>query len=135
MNLQGVNQFLAELESHCPQRAIATFLGSDGQPFAIDLTRKGTQIIYGSQPQMKELLIAKLLHHTHPVASLILRSFLPELDELTQLPIKEIRGYVLKRLGSQLEFEKLSPEQMFACQNTDAETGEPLPLEQSVRYC
>lgn len=135
MNLVSVNQFLKELESHCPKNAILTFLGSDGESFVVDLQRDGDQVSYGYQWGIKELLISKLLSRTEPVASVILRSFLPEIDELTHLPIKELRGYVLKRQGSELEYEKLSPELMFACQNTDAETGNPLPLETSVRYC
>jgi hypothetical protein len=135
MNLASVTQFLEEIESHCPKNAILTFLGSDGESFVVDLQREGDQINYGYQWGIKELLISKLLSRTEPVASVILRSFLPEIDELTQLPIKELRGYVLKRQGSELEYEKLSPELMFACQNTDAETGNPLPLETSVRYC
>ncbi len=135
MNRRSVNQFLEEIESHCPQNAIVTFLGSDGESFVVDIKREGDQVNYGYQWGIKELLISKLLSKTEPVASLILRSFLPEIDELTHLPIKELRGYVLKRHGSELEYEKLSPELMFACQNTDAETGSPLPLETSVRYC
>lgn len=135
MNLASVNQFLEEIESHCPNNAILTFLGSDGESFVLDLKREGDQVNYGYQWGIKELLISKLLSKTEPVASVILRSFLSEIDELTHLPIKELRGYVLKRHGSELEYEKLSPELMFACQNTDAETGNPLPLETSVRYC
>jgi hypothetical protein len=84
---------------------------------------------------MKELFVAKLLVGCQPSGSLILRSFTSEIDEFTQLPIKELRGYILKVTVMSLEFEKLSPNAMFACHNTDAETGEPLPLEQSVRYC
>ncbi len=54
---------------------------------------------------------------------------------MTQLPIKELRGYLLTATGDRLKLETISPETMFACQNTDAQTGEPLALEQSVRYC
>lgn len=135
MKLQGLNQLLAELELHCYQRAIVTFLGSDGQPLAIDLDRQGTQVTYGSEPYTKELLVRQIQSQCDPVASIILRSFTAEIDPIAGLPIKELRGYTLKRQGNQLEFEKLSPEKMFACQNTDAQSGEPLPLEQSVRYC
>lgn len=40
MNLGSVNQFLEERESHCPQNAILTFLGSDGESFGVDLKRE-----------------------------------------------------------------------------------------------
>lgn len=131
----GIKEFLAELESHCNSTAIATFLNSDRQPFVIDLQRQGNKVIYGYQKGHKELFLNKLIWGTKPHASLILRSFTSEIDEITNLPIKELRGYVLKQEDEQLEFEKITPTMMFACHNTDAETGEPLPLEQSVRYC
>jgi hypothetical protein len=135
MQLPGVSLFLQELESHCNSRAIATFLDSDGDPLVINLKRQGYKVTYGKHWGLKELFIAKLLVSCNPSGSLILRSFTPEIDEFSQLPIKELRGYVLKGNGDDLEFEKLSPNAMFACHNTDAETGEPLALEQAVRYC
>lgn len=135
MKLHGLNELLAELESHCPKRAIVTFLGSDGYPLTIDLDRQGDQVTYGYEAHTKELFLRQLETQCDRVASLILRSFTDVIDPIAQLPIKELRGYVLKRQGNRLEFEKLSPERMFACQNTDSQTGEPLPLEQSVRYC
>lgn len=135
MNIPGVRSFLQELESHCFSIAIVTFLDSDGKPMRINLERQGEQIFYGEFWGNKELFIAKLLAGCKPSASLILRSFTLETDELTQLPVKELRGYILKSDGNDLEFEKISPNAMFACHNTNASTGEPLPLEQSVRYC
>lgn len=135
MSVPGVTSFLQELESHCFSWAIATFLDSDGHPLAINLKRQGQQVTYGDSWGVKELFMAKLVVGCKPSGSLILRSFTSEVDEFTQRPIKELRGYILKGDGDDLEFEKLSPNSMFACHNTDAETGEPLPLEQSVRYC
>ncbi|WP_017721788.1 hypothetical protein [Kamptonema formosum] len=135
MKIQGVKEFLEELESHCHSKAIATFAGSDGDGFVIDMERKGHQVRYGYEPGVRELFATKLGSRCEPGGSLVLRSFTSETDPLTKLPVKELRGYILQREGNRLEFQKLSPEMMFACQNTDAETGEPLPLEQSVRYC
>ncbi|MGK7874331.1 MAG: hypothetical protein AB4426_13775 [Xenococcaceae cyanobacterium] len=135
MSKQSLMAFLQELESHCSSSAIATFLDSDGKSFVIDLNRNGNRVSYGYEKDTKQQLIDKLLRGTQPYGALILRSFTSEIDELTQLPIKELRGYTLKNQGDNLEFEKLPPNIVFACQNTDAETGEPLPLEQSVRYC
>ena len=135
MSENSLVAFLAELESHCSSTAIATFLDSEGEVFVIDLHRHGNSISYGYSVGHKEIFINRLLWHCNPQASLILRSFTAEIDDFTKLPIKELRGYVLKNTNNTLEFEKLSPTTMFACHNTDAETGEPLPLEQSVRYC
>jgi hypothetical protein len=135
METPGVLAFLQELESHCCSKAIATFLDSDGEPLVINIIRQGDKVVYGDYWGMKELFIAKLLVSCQPSGSLILRSFTSEIDEFTQLPIKELRGYIITGDGNSLDFEKLSPNAMFACHNTDAETGEPLPLEQAVRYC
>ena len=135
MEPQGVLSFLQELESHCFSRAIVTFLDNDGEPLVLELERQGPQVIYGAYWGIKKLFVAKLLEGCNPSGSLVLRSFTAEIDEFTQLPIKELRGYVLQGDGDDLEFEKVSPQSMFACHNTDAKTGEPLPLEQAVRYC
>lgn len=135
MLVPGVSLFLQELESHCHSKAIVTFLDSDGEPMVITLKRLGDEVTYGDYWGVKELFVSKLLVGCHPSGSLILRSFTDQMDELTQLPIKELRGYILQGRGDDLEFEKISPTTMFACHNTDAATGEPLPLEQSVRYC
>ncbi|MBE9229847.1 hypothetical protein IQ264_31070 [Phormidium sp. LEGE 05292] len=131
----GLDQFFQELESHCPEKAIATFLDSEGECFVVDLTREVDKVKYGYDRHTKALFSKKITQGCHPYGSLILRSFTAEIDRLTHLPYKELRGYILKAFNDRLEFEKLSPEMLFACQNTDAETGEPLPLEQSVRYC
>lgn len=135
MQSPGVRLFLQELESHCYSLTIATLLDASGESLAIQLKRQGQQVRYGETRVTKELFIAKLSRSCNPSGSLVLRSFTAEIDELTQLPIKELRGYILIDRGNDLEFEKLTASVMFACQNTDAETGEPLPLEQSVRYC
>ncbi|NES84319.1 MAG: hypothetical protein F6K10_24530 [Moorea sp. SIO2B7] len=132
---QGLKEFLDELESHCSGAAIATFLDSDGQSFAIDLNREGNRVTYGYERNAKNLFMAKLIEGCVPHGSMVLRSFISEIDQLTQLPIKELRGYFLTNENNTLEFEKIPPNTMFACQNTDAFTGEPLSLEQSVRYC
>lgn len=131
----GVRRFLEEIESHCQDRAIATFLNSEGEAIIYELRRNGNNITYGQYSRNRDHLIVELVEGSDPVASMVLRCFTPEIDTLTKLPIKELRGYVLRGNGYDIEFEKLPPETMFACQNTDAQTGEPLPLEQSVKYC
>jgi hypothetical protein len=135
MSVAQIQEFLAELESHCYSTAIATFANSCEQHFAIDLHRSGNLVNYGYQIGSKELFITKLFKGCLPRGSLVLRSFTDEIDPLTNLPIKELRGYVLDYNNQIFKFEKISPSMMFACQNTDAKTNEPLPLEQSVKYC
>lgn len=131
----SVSSLLLELESHCQSTAIATFLNSDGEVFVVDLNREQQQVNYGYQPHIKQQFIIRLLKGVKTNASIILRSFTNETDEYTKLPIKELRGYLLQRQGDRIEYNKLSPQMMFACHNTDANTGQPRSLEQSVRYC
>lgn len=131
----SLSSLLQELESHCESSAIATFLDSDGEVFVVDLTRENDSIHYGYQEGVKELFMLKLLKGVKNQASIILRSFTDEIDQYTNLPIKELRGYILRKNGDRIEFNKISAKMMFACHNTDAQTGEPRPLEQSVRYC
>jgi len=131
----SLSLFLFELESHCYSTAIITFVDSEGEVLIIDLTRKYHQVRYGYQVDVKKQFMLRLANGVKTNASLILRSFTDEIDQYTNLPIKELRGYVLQRYGYSLEFQKLSPSMMFACHNTDAQTGKPMSLEQSVRYC
>ncbi|WP_204104663.1 MULTISPECIES: hypothetical protein [Spirulina sp. CCY15215] len=135
MKTPGLQNLLNCIEEHCLSSAIATFLDSNGIPFVIDLKRQGDRVQYGYQIGMREIFMAKILNGCNPSASLVLRSFTSEIDEITELPIKELRGYILMRSKNDISFEKIPAHTMFACQNTDAKTGEPLPLEQSVRYC
>jgi hypothetical protein len=127
----SLSPLFRELESHCNSTAIVTFLDSEGEVFVVDLTRKRNRVDYGYQRGVKELFMIRLLKGVTTQGSIIVRSFTDEIDEYT----KELRGYLLRREGDHLKFDKLSANMMFACHNTDAETGEPRSLEQSVRYC
>ncbi|BAQ63310.1 hypothetical protein [Geminocystis sp. NIES-3709] len=131
----SLSSLLLELESHCNSTAIVTFLDSDGEVFVVDLIRKNNQVNYGYQKGIKEKFMLRLMRGVQTQASIILRSFTDEIDQYTNLPIKELRGYILRKNSDRIEFNKISPKMMFACHNTDAQTGEPRPLEQSVRYC
>jgi hypothetical protein len=101
----------------------------------VDLERKKQKVIYGYQKGVKELFILRLSEGIRSQGSIILRSFTDEIDEYTNLPIKELRGYILQKEDDRINFTKISAKMMFACHNTDAQTGEPRSLEQSVRYC
>jgi hypothetical protein len=133
--IESVIAFINEIESHCYSQAIATFLPSNDQPFVIDLVRKGQKVKYGYKSGMREKFIKKLISECQPIGTLVLRSFTAEIDEMTKLPIKELRGYIIDSDGENWQYQKISSTEMFAAQNTDYRTGEPLPLEQSVRYC
>ena len=105
MTPQGLNKFLALLESHCHSSGLR-FLGSDWQSLAIEVDRQRTQVTYGYEAHTKELFLRQLQTQSDPVASIVLRSFTDVIDPISQLPIKELRGYVLKRQGDRLEEKK-----------------------------
>lgn len=131
----SLSPLFLELESYCNSTAILTFLDSEGEVFVVDLTRKHNRVNYGYQKGIKELFILRLVQGVTSQGSIILRSFTDEIDQYTNLPMKELRGYLLKLEGDRIEFDKLSPNMIFACHNTDAEIGQPRFLEQSVGYC
>ena len=135
MIMESIIAFINEIESHCDHQAIATFLPNNQQPFVINLVRQGDRVKYGHKRNMREKFIKKLISECQPIGTLVLRSVTTEIDELTHLPIKELRGYIMQSDGQNWQYQKISPTEMFAAQNTDYRTGEPLPLEQSVRYC
>lgn len=131
-----VDPFLRELELYCYTSAIATLSGEDEAPFVIDLKRRPDGVDYGYTPYHKELFKNQLARMAKQGAALILRSFLrDERDPETGHPIKELRGYSLRLNGRRLEWNQISAEEMFLCQNTDAGTGEMLLPERGVRYC
>ena len=50
------------------------------------------------------------------------------------IPYKQIRMYVVQRSSGGYLIEKLSPETAFSCMNTDANTGEFLPMDRTLIY-
>jgi hypothetical protein len=102
--IESVIAFINEIESHCYSQAIATFLPSNDQPFVIDLVRKGQKVKYGYRSGMREKFIKKLISECQPIGTLVLRSFTAEIDEITKLPIKELRGYIIDSDGQNWQY-------------------------------
>jgi hypothetical protein len=65
----------------------------------------------------------------------VLRSFTRRYDRRTGLPVKQVRGFLLKRSGGGLKLERVPLEELIWANTTDPETGERLPPEPSVEYC
>jgi hypothetical protein len=132
--IMTVEQFLRELESHCETSAIITL--SSG--FAIDIKRTRQGIKYGYQPSHKLLFLSKL----HETLGVVLRSFKRETVEIInrkgqpmEIPVKALRMYFVDPRDKQLNVCKVTPAACFAAHNTDAQTGETLPLETGIDYC
>ncbi|MGC8571915.1 MAG: hypothetical protein ACP5LH_01375 [Candidatus Micrarchaeia archaeon] len=72
---------------------------------------------------------------TSKICGVILRSFLDKIDDVTKLPFKEIRGYVIEHKKNNIKFKQLSAREVANACSTKAGTNEPLMPEESVIYC
>jgi hypothetical protein len=120
---------LEEIESYCYSDAKLTLLTTDKSYYVLDLEREeDNSISYGTNPEDKFNFLLNL-----PKGGvLIIRSYTTELDYETGLPLKELRGMVIK---PDLSFIWLNPKALFNALYTDPNTGEELPIEPAVRYC
>jgi hypothetical protein len=69
------------------------------------------------------------------VLTILLRSFRREIDEITRLPIKEIRGYIARIEGLHLKFTQLSARELLEAYTEDPKTGKALEPEPAVIFC
>jgi hypothetical protein len=120
---------LEAIEHYCYTDAKLTLLTTDKQYHVLDLERQAdNNVSYGSKPEAKFNFLTNL-----PKGGvLIIRSYTAELDYETGLPLKELRGMVIK---ADLSFLWLNPKALFNALYTDPNTGEELPVEPAVRYC
>ncbi|MEM4969791.1 MAG: hypothetical protein QXE01_00900 [Sulfolobales archaeon] len=163
--LLGFKEFLEEIERHIYSDAILTIAGTklsrprswrDLQNAVIELYNMGLEkigdqeiikwdakklkdgfVIYGANPRLwpdfyrwfkESLLQSKIL-------TILLRSFRKEIDEITGLPIKEIRGYIVHIEGSNLRYTQLSARELLEAHIKDPRTGEKLEPEPAVIFC
>ncbi len=101
---------------------------------AFDLKFSKGKWIFGYSPYQRALLKAKLQNSKSYPTSCVVRTFTGEKHKrkapngkIVLIPTKELRtapGQVIR----------LTPEECFACHNTDARAGEPLPIEQEVKF-
>jgi len=161
----GLSEFLSELESHVIETAILTITGpklarpstwrglDDGVIIAMgmglekagdleaikwDITRVGpSEFVYGAHPHLWPEFYGWFVEslRSNGVLSIILRSFRKEVDELTGLPVKELRGYVVSMSGGRITYRQLTARELFEAHTTDPVTGERIEPEPAVIYC
>lgn len=102
-----------------------------------DIRRRGRKLYYGYEKTHYLLLVSRIYWciESWGHASLVLRSFTRRYDRRTGLPVKQVRGFLLKRSGGGLKLERVPLEELIWANTTDPETGERLPPEPSVEYC
>ncbi|MFZ8823366.1 MAG: hypothetical protein ACO2O0_04340 [Desulfurococcales archaeon] len=163
--LIGFKEMLEEIERHIYSTAILTISGTKlsrprswgrmpdeiVEAFGMGLDRdedmeiikwdarrlKDGFIVYGANPHLwpdfytwfKESLLQSR------VLTILLRSFRREIDEITRLPIKEIRGYIARIEGLHLKFTQLSARELLEAYTKDPKTGKALEPEPAVIFC
>jgi hypothetical protein len=132
-DIDSIQAFIAELESHCFSTAIVTLTAPDGRSFVVDLHKENGEIEYGYQFGVKALFIAKLAGAGEG-AGLMLRSFLDEKHPKTGLPMKEVRGYFVRFVDNALEYYPVPAAEVKQASTYDVDTGAPLEIEFEVRY-
>lgn len=163
--LAGFREFMEEIERYIYDTAILTISGtklsrprswsgmSDEviESFGMGLHRaedieiikwdakrlKDGFVVYGSDPRLwpdfygwfrESILKSGYL-------TIFVRSFRSEIDEITKLPVKEIRGYIAYIEGDHLRFTQLSAKELAEAYTKDPRTGEALEPEPAVIFC
>lgn len=136
-----IERFLEEVDKHIINIGIISFVWEsyDGPKYSKwDIKRVDGKLMFGTNLEQSiyfPLFFSKALFEGKRMG-VILRSFREEKDEVTGLPIKEIRGYFIWIDDkNRISFIQLSARDVAISNLTDSETGKPLPPEHSVIYC
>jgi len=160
--LNGLEAFLREIESHVESQAIITVGGDDlANPweevpkdvlFLTDLVKAGGGeiiswdvsypcqdeiAVYGANPNLWPRFYKWFVDSLKRSRRLgiVLRSFKDGIeDELTHLPVKEIRGYFVEIEGGEVRYHQLSAKEMLEVHTLHPSLGKLKP-EPSVIYC
>jgi hypothetical protein len=130
-----LEDFLNELATHVTSSGILTLaFGNDAQAWDVERVKGG--LVFGVNSAQNALFRAKLygLLASEGVGA-ILRTFTDQRDEITGLPIKEIRSYFIRRNGSEVEWMQFSAQETEEACGTDAESGNIIPRERAVVFC
>ncbi len=130
---------LNEIESHITDAGIITFVNDFFKSAQIwDIHRKDkNKVIYGAEPKQWPLFYQTFFAYlvTSRNCAIILRSFLTKTDDVTKLPFKEIRGYIVQHNTNDIKFRQLNAREVAYASSTNANTNKPLTPEESIIYC
>ncbi len=130
-----LDDFLSELALHVTTCGILTLASNDGVQ-SWDVQRVKGGLVFGIDSAQNVLFRAKLygLLASEGVGA-ILRTFTDHRDEITGLPIKEVRSYFVRRNGIEVEWKQFSAQETEEASGTDAESGKIIPRERAVVFC
>jgi hypothetical protein len=125
-------KLLKEIESHCHTTALLTVLAEESIKVALHCV--GERVVYDDDPGVREILIQYLVQASRAGCSLVLRSVTEASDAESGLPIKEIRGYYLRREQGVPTWYRLDSDAMWNAFTRDVQTGEYLPAGPDVVF-
>lgn len=117
-----------------PGDKIITLANQDQHCFTVDVSQEG---VFGYQPGVRELFLAKLMSAIQGSGSIIIREFLPikvktilPNGKKMWIPEKNLYGITLQK-GAWMG---LSQEELQQCYSIDASSGSPINHEEGVHY-
>jgi len=131
------------LENNTNETSIVTFNAFSGNWTQVyDVTKQDdSSFIWGTADWHQQSLEAKLNNLELFPLAIVQRTFIRKWTlsitlngKKTLIPYKQIRMYVVQVSSQGYIIEKLSPENAFSCMNTDAATGECLPMDRTLEY-
>jgi hypothetical protein len=131
------------LEDKTDETSIVTFNAFSGDwTQAYDVTKQDDgSFVWGTADWHQQVLSAKLVEPKHFPLAIVQRSFIRKWTltiavngKKMLMPHKQIRMYVIRISTTGYLIEKLSPEDAFSCMNTDAVTGDCLPMDRTLEY-
>jgi len=138
----GLSAFLGEIDKHVYKAAQLTFSYKGEadvrtETWDINRNRRDGRLVFGASPSLWPEFYGRFVEAASGAGFLpvILRSFTNEVDEETGLPVKELRGYVVRvSSGRGLTYEQVSARELAEANNKDPRTGMPLEPEPAVVY-
>lgn len=131
------------LEDNTEETSIVTFNTFSGNwAQAYDVTKQvDGSFIWGTLDWHQHVLAARLVNSEWFPLAIVQRSFIRKwiltiapTGKKILIPHKQIRMYVVQISSQGYLIERLSPEDAFSCMNTDATTGEFLPMDRTLEY-
>lgn len=115
----GFNLLMNEIKKYVYSNGIIT-LSSYGYAQSWDVRREDDKLIFGTEPFHTPMFITRIMNllFTNGLVSFILRSFTDKKDNETGLPIKELRGYIVKLENNIIKFDQITLEELITAHTT-----------------
>ena len=137
--VEGLEEFLTELATNVATNGILTFTSTDAGTQTWDVRRSKGGLSFGTcaaqNLAFRSRFLLAMRSSKMGMVGLILRTFTDRRDDVSGMPVKEVRGYTVRLNGSRVEWEQLSAKDVASASGTDVKTGKILPKERAVVFC